>query len=168
MKHSIGIPLALFGLLTVAMIYTTSAQTADNSPGTVPRQRRPDLILDPSNPPPTRPGGIAPPAVGRYQAVSHNGRLLLIDTATAECWSLSGSGWVQRAQPINRANAASAADSGNRAPANKIVDGPDGEPVARGRPIKEITAGSDGDVASPRCTASGVSFGKRKSRLERI
>ena len=126
MRCFIGILFVLFGLLTVAMICPTTAQTADVSPGTVSRPSpRPFLIVDPSDPPPTHPSFNSPPSVGRYQAVSDSGRLLLIDTATAECWSLSGSRWVQHAQPINRANAAPAADS---APSNKALDGADGQP----------------------------------------
>ncbi len=121
MKHSIGIPLALFGLLTVAMISATSAQTADNSPGTISRPTPPSLIVDPSNPPPTVSGSNVPPAVGRYQAVSNNGRLFVIDTSTAECWSLSGARWVQHAEPINRAKAVPTADSGNHVPVNKVL-----------------------------------------------
>jgi hypothetical protein len=38
--------------------------------------------------------------VGRYQAVSHNGRLIVIDTATGECFRNNGSGWDSFVPPI--------------------------------------------------------------------
>jgi hypothetical protein len=41
-----------------------------------------------------------PLVVGRYQAVSHNGKLILIDTATGECYLHEGSGWRTFAPPI--------------------------------------------------------------------
>ena len=41
-----------------------------------------------------------PLVVGRYQAVSHNGGLLVIDTATGECFEHEGSAWTNFAPPI--------------------------------------------------------------------
>jgi hypothetical protein len=73
----------------------------------------PGSSADPTAPPVFRPGlsrpsvasgtpsGRAMPlVVGRYQAVSHNGRLIVIDTATGECFRHNGSSWDSFAAPI--------------------------------------------------------------------
>ena len=38
-------------------------------------------------------GHAAPLIVGRYQIVSHNGQLIMLDTATGECYTRNGSAW---------------------------------------------------------------------------
>jgi hypothetical protein len=45
-------------------------------------------------------GRAMPLVVGRYQAVSHNGKLVVLDTATGECFSHVGAGWKNLAPPI--------------------------------------------------------------------
>jgi hypothetical protein len=42
-----------------------------------------------------------PLVVGRYQAVSHNGKLIMLDTATGECYEHYGSVWDSFAPPID-------------------------------------------------------------------
>jgi hypothetical protein len=133
MKRSIGTPLALFGLLlAAAMVCTTSAQgpkpeapavdpaaqptpnpaapTADPfapNPAGGPRAATAD---DPFPSTPRRPvvasARAMPLVVGRYQAVSHNGKLIVLDTATGECYEHNGSlqnryVWDSFAPPIN-------------------------------------------------------------------
>ncbi len=56
--------------------------------------------------------------VGRYQAVSHNGRLIAIDTATGECFRYNGSRWDSFAPPIE-SDAAPAPTNLSRGPANE-------------------------------------------------
>jgi hypothetical protein len=43
-----------------------------------------------------------PNPVGRYQAVSHEGRLVLLDTSSGECWTLEGHAWTKHAPPVSR------------------------------------------------------------------
>jgi hypothetical protein len=103
MRRSIGTPLALLGLLlAVAMVCTTSAQAPKPGGSAVD----PMLYRAPIQPPqvPLTPilssSGHAPLlVVGRYQAVSHNGRLNVIDTATGECFKYNGA-WERFAPPI--------------------------------------------------------------------
>jgi hypothetical protein len=45
-------------------------------------------------------GRATPLVVGRYQALSHNGVVILLDTATGECFSHEGAGWREFALPI--------------------------------------------------------------------
>jgi hypothetical protein len=47
------------------------------------------------------PARAMPLVVGRYQAVSHNGKLIVLDTATGECFSHNGSGWGSVVPPID-------------------------------------------------------------------
>jgi hypothetical protein len=42
------------------------------------------------------------PPVGRYQAVSHNGQLVLLDTTNGECLMLQGNSWSRLAPPVNQ------------------------------------------------------------------
>jgi hypothetical protein len=68
-----------------------------------PRGRRGGPFLGPSRPATanTPSGRVMPLVVGRYQAVSHNGKLIVIDTATGECFSHNGSAWGSIVPPID-------------------------------------------------------------------
>lgn len=116
MRRSLRTPLTLLGLLLAgAMVCTTSAQapkpdapaagTPDAptavAPGSQNAPRYPvrDLVTDVPAPSPQS-GHAQPLVVGRYQAVSHDGRLIVIDTATGECFSHADTGWKSFAPPI--------------------------------------------------------------------
>jgi hypothetical protein len=107
MMRSFGTPLALFGLLlALAMVCTTSAQgwkseELRDQPASSYSLSRPASANVQS-------GRAMPLIVGRYQAVSHDGKLTLLDTATGECFRRNASAWERLVAPIEE-NAASAA-----------------------------------------------------------
>jgi hypothetical protein len=101
--------LAAFGLLlAVAMVCATPAQTPQPEPvqHVVPIPVYP-AVPGGSSPPnaytPTGNGAYTIHAVGRYQAMSHEGQLVLIDTATGECWRLEADTWTRIAPSIAEA-----------------------------------------------------------------
>jgi hypothetical protein len=82
--------------------------------------------LDPQNNP--------QPSVGRCQAVSHNGKLLLLDTATGECWEHETNSWHTIAPPVNQPKQAVDVGPATALPmaiptirAETIINGIDGE-----------------------------------------
>lgn len=118
MKRRIAASLTAFSLLlAVAMVCATSAQSPRSEPnlGAAPIQTVPYVVPAPTYPPaaagaspskaysPTGSGPYTFPTVGRYQAVSHEGRLLLIDTANGECWTLEDNTWSRIAPSIAEA-----------------------------------------------------------------
>jgi hypothetical protein len=51
---------------------------------------------------PTRTTPTVTPRIGRFQAISHEGQLLLLDTTSGECWVRSGTGdWNRIALPVD-------------------------------------------------------------------
>jgi hypothetical protein len=70
-----------------------SKTSSGGPPAVIPTRSGPTMAGTPS-------GRATPLVVGRYQAVSHNGRLILLDTATGECYAHERSGWRTFAPPI--------------------------------------------------------------------
>lgn len=129
MKRSIRTPMALFGLLlALAMVCTTSAQAPkpDAVPTLAPPAVGTPVAPKPDTPavgipvgvptgtakteyiyqsaqPQTQPKSVhaVPLIVGRYQLVSHNGQLVMLDTATGECYTRNGSAWESLGPPID-------------------------------------------------------------------
>lgn len=105
-KCAIGALINGFGLLlAVAMVCAVRAQTPQPEPvqHVVP-YRDPAGSSSPNAYTPTGSGqyiSYAPHAVGRYQAISHESRLLLLDTSTGECWRLESDTWVKTAPSID-------------------------------------------------------------------
>ncbi len=113
---------ALGLLLAVAMVCATSAQSLEPQPPKTPSpvQNVPYVAPSEANPKmpatghpsasATPPGGYrypfisntpyTPREIGRYQGVAWNSQLLLIDTSSGECWTLSDGYWVKSAPPI--------------------------------------------------------------------
>jgi hypothetical protein len=79
-------------------------QTDTPRPAAQPAPKSDAPTVDPFPSTPRRPvrasGHETPLVVGRYQAVSHNGKLIVLDTATGECFRLNGIVWENSAPPI--------------------------------------------------------------------
>ena len=71
---------------------------AEGAVQTIPAKSEPTLHSNPSLP---AKKAATPLIVGRYQLVSHEGRLIMLDTATGECYTRKNHIWESYAPPID-------------------------------------------------------------------